>query len=312
MVKKKSEVFGLIGTITQDFILFPSGRSFSGLGGILYQAAALCGLGKKVCLFSNIGQEVLPLFQKCIRGWTGCKTQGLCVVPGQGHRVRLRYPKKGERVEVLESSVSPFDPKKLIDQAHRLDFLIAVVNSGRDFTLSGWRRIVRSVNVPIWLDIHSLPLSFVINQPRQYQALDRWKDWVVGISYLQANEREVASMLGQPTALPSLARIKRLGMEALELGLKAVFVTLGNKGVLIVAPGECRVLRAPAVGKVVDTTGCGDVFCAGTAVKLASGADPIEAAELGICLAAKATRVAGVERTHALIRSWQAKGLPYS
>jgi len=307
MAEKKSQVFGLIGTITRDSIYFPSGRFFSGLGGILYQAAALCGLGKKVYLFSNIGEEVLPHFKNCIRGWTGCEIEGVYVVPGQGHRVRLRYPKRGERVEVLESSVPPFDPKRLIDQAGRLDFLIGVVNSGRDFTLSGWRQIVRSVRVPIWLDIHSLPLSFVLNQPRHYQPLVRWKDWVAGISYLQANEREVACMLGEPKALPSLARIKRLGREALALGLKTVFITLGKKGVLVMAPGECQVLPPPIVRKVVDTTGCGDVFCAGTVVGLASGADPVEAARLGIRLAAGAARVAGVEKTYAFIRNWPIK-----
>ncbi len=308
MSKEKGEVFGVVGTVTQDFISFSSGRFFSGLGGILYQAAALCGLGKKVRLFSNLGEELLPVFDKIVASFKGCLTDGICVVPGPGNRVHLRYPKKGERVEILESHVPPLNPKYLIDQAPRLDFLISVVNSGRDFTFASWRKIVASVKAPIWLDIHSLPLSFVLHQPRSYRALTEWKDWIKGITYLQANEREVASMLGQPGVLPSLGKIRCLGEEALECGLRAVFITLGKKGVLVMAEKSSRVLPAPAVGSVVDTTGCGDVFCAGTAVELATGSDPIKAASVGVRLAAKAARVAGVMRTYRLIRRLDSKG----
>lgn len=307
-LRKRGENFGLVGTITLDFISLSSGQFFSGLGGILYQAAALCGLGKKVHLFSNLGQELWPLFTKVTANWLGCGTEGICVGPGPGNRVHLCYPQRGERVEVLESCVPPLDPQGLIEEASRFDFLIAVLNSGRDFILKDWRRIVKSVGVPIWLDIHSLPLSFILNKPRSYEALPAWKDWVEGVTYLQANEREVASMLGELSGLPSRARIKRLGEEALELGPRTVFITLGKKGVLVLAPGTSRVIEAPTVRGVVDTTGCGDVFCAATAAALAEGASPLEAARRGVRLATRVARVAGVEKTYELIRNLSGRG----
>jgi hypothetical protein len=300
--RKKSEVFGLVGTITYDYISFSSGRSFSGLGGILYQAAALCGLGKEVHLFSNLGEELVPVVRKVTSKWPGCKTSGLCIVPGRGNRVHLRYPARGERVEVLESHVRPLNPQALIDGASRFDLLITVINSGRDFTFRDWRNIVAAVKPAIWLDIHSLPLGFVLHRPRSYQPLTRWRDWVEGVGYLQANMKEVASMLGDPGALPSLAMIKRFGREALELGLKAVFVTLGKKGVLVVAPAASRVLEPSGVHRVVDTTGCGDVFCAATAARLVAGTDPVEAALFGVALASQAVGAAGVEETRALVQ----------
>ncbi len=309
MSRKKSEAFGVVGTITYDIISLSSGQSFSGLGGILYQAAALCGLGKEVHLFSNLGEELLPVVKKVTSKWPGCKTRGLCAVPGPGNRVNLRYPAQGERVEVLESCVPALNPGPLIQRASRFDFLIAVINSGRDFTFQDWRRIVASVKTPIWLDIHSLPLAFVLHRPRNYQALTRWRDWVEGIAYLQANEKEVASMLGDPSVLPSLSRIKRFGQEALKSGLRAVFVTLGRRGVLVMSPGVCRILEPPAVWGIVDTTGCGDVFCAAAAAALAAGADAVEAALSGIRHAAPAAGVAGVEKTYTLVRSSSARAV---
>jgi sugar/nucleoside kinase (ribokinase family) len=193
----------------------------------------------------------------------------------------------------------------LIKRAFQFDFLIAVINSGRDFTFQDWRKIVSAVQAPIWLDVHSLPLAFVLKRLRSYRPLTRWRDWVEGIAYLQANEKEVASMLGDPSVLPSLSRIKHFGQEALELGLKAVFVTLGRRGVLVMAPGVYRILNPPAVLGIVDTTGCGDVFCAAAAARLAAGADPVKAALSGIRFASPAAGVAGVEETYMLVRSSQ-------
>ena len=50
--------FGLIGTITDDEITFDSGQRITGLGGVLYQAAVLCGLGEETCLHTNLGEEL--------------------------------------------------------------------------------------------------------------------------------------------------------------------------------------------------------------------------------------------------------------
>jgi len=300
--RKKSQIFGVTGTITHDFVTFSSGRSFSGLGGILYQAAALCGLGKEARLYSNVGEGLLPAVRKTVSKWPGCKTRGLRAVPGPGNRVHLRYPPRGERVEVLESCVPPLDPQSLIGESSRFGLLIVVINSGRDFSREAWRRIVSAVKAPIWLDIHSLPLDFVLRRPRNYRPLTQWRDWVEGVDYLQANEKEVASMLGDPDVLPSSANLKRFGQGALELGLEAVFVTRGRKGVLVMARGLHRIIEPPAVRGIVDTTGCGDVFCAAAAAGLAAGADPVEAARLGIRLAAPAALAAGIEETYVLVR----------
>ena len=54
---EKSEKFGLVGTITHDVITYATGQVFRGLGGILYQAAALCGLGRDVFLYTCLGKR---------------------------------------------------------------------------------------------------------------------------------------------------------------------------------------------------------------------------------------------------------------
>ena len=61
--------FGLIGTITHDVITLESGQSFEGIGGVLYQAAVLCGLGREVFLYTNLGEELEPEVPPFPRRW---------------------------------------------------------------------------------------------------------------------------------------------------------------------------------------------------------------------------------------------------
>jgi hypothetical protein len=301
--KDTSPNFGLIGTITHDVISFDSGQSIEGLGGILYQAAVLCGLGKSVFLYTHLGEELAPEVGRITKRWTSLSREGISLVSGPGNRVDLHYPEEGERVEILRSCVLPLNPSRLIKDIRKLGMLILVINSGFDIRLSDWREIVRRASCPVWMDIHSLLLSRRLNAPREYVPLAEWREWVKGASYVQANRKEVASMLGLPDKAPSESEIFQFGKMAFELGSKAVFVTLGKEGVLVITPAESRKIAASEAGAVVDTTGCGDVFCGGTVVRLVSGEDPFASASSGLKLATKAVSVKGVQETYLLARS---------
>lgn len=292
--------FGLIGTITHDFITYDSGRSFEGLGGVLYQAAVLCGLGKEVCLYTNLGEDLVQDVEALTKNWTTFHRNGICHIPGPGNQVYLQYPAQGERIEVLKSIVPPLDPGSVIKDIDELGMLILVINSGFDIRLADWRKIVRTISCPIWVDIHSLLLSRELNVPRRYLHLAEWKEWVEGAAFIQANAKEVASMLGDPDKMPSEFELVDFGEIAFELGARAVFVTLGEEGVLVLTPKKAKKIAASEAEKVVDTTGCGDVFCSATAFKLAEGDDAFEAASYGLVLATKAVSVSGIEETYLL------------
>jgi len=300
MANESKAMFGLIGTITSDVITYESGATFKGIGGILYQVAVLCGLGEEVFLYTNCGQEIYPEVEKAIKGWTALHTQGISKVSGRGNQVRLHYPEKGERLEILESVVPALNSNKIIRDLPDLKMLIMVLNSGFDIELKEWRKIVRRSSCPIWLDIHSLALAKKLGVHRNYLSLPEWEDWARGATYLQANKQEVASMLGHPKVLPDEKELDPFGKKALSLGIDAIFITLGKEGVLVFTAEDSMKISAPQVENVVDTTGCGDVFCAGTAWKLAQGISPFEAASFGIELASKATKVSGISGTYAL------------
>jgi len=306
---EQSDGFGLIGTITHDVITTAAGRVFRGLGGILYQAAALCGLGKDVFLHARVGRDLSAEVTKVTDKWPTLHGEVIQTVSGPGNRVFLHYPETGERVEILESQVPPLEPRPIIEDLSRFGMLILVINSGFDIKLEDWRRIVRRAECPIWFDVHSLVLSLDLRAPRHYRPLQEWRDWADGVDYLQANLKEVASMLGNPNSRPTREKLRHFGGAAFEMGVKSVFITLGKEGVLVLTPEGTKKMEAASIRRVVDTTGCGDVFCAGAAVKLASGANPLEAAAFGLELAAEASQVSGVSETYAMVRSFKAKSL---
>ena len=105
-------------------------------------------------------------------------------------------------------------------------------------------------------------------------------------------------MLGHPRRKPSQEEMRSFAEQAFNSGTEGVFVTLGKEGILVMTPAESRRISAPDVEEVVDTTGCGDVFCASTAVALSEGKDPIRASTSGLKLASKAAKARGVEETY--------------
>ncbi len=293
---------GLLGTITYDFISSDSGDAIEGLGGILYQAAALCGLGQEVALYTNVGEDLLPLIEASTQGWASLHTDTWTRVPGPGNRVRLHYPEQGERQEVLESVVPALDPKRLLLDLPKLDFIIFVINSGYDISLEDWRSVVESAGCPIWLDIHSLPLSKGLNIPRDYLQVPDWLEWTAGVDYVQANAAEVASLLGKPGHPLEDDDLERLASLALGRGTRSVFVTRGREGVQVLAEGRSELIPTRKAERVADTTGCGDVLCAATVARLRAGDDAFTAAAYGARLATEAVEVIGVEKTFELIR----------
>jgi len=299
------KIIGLIGTVTKDYITFEAGPKLKnqnriGIGGVLYQAAALCGMGNQVRLITQIGEELLPEFRAAAGFWKSLLTEAIYPVPGPGNQVHLHYPAAGEREEILTSVVPPLTAKQIIPFLSGLDILILVLNSGFDISLQDWKAALKHMDCPVWLDMHSLVLAKKIGNPREYVPFPEWQEWVEGVSYLQANKKELASALGDPEKFCGKAEILAFSRAAFDQNVDAVFITLGREGVMALTPGDSRKIQATPAGEVVDTTGCGDVFCAAAVNALVKGRDCFAAAEAGVKLATRAAETAGVEEIYYL------------
>jgi ribokinase len=119
--------------------------------------------------------------------------------------------------------------------------------------------------------------GIVVLNPAPARALAREVDVLV------PNRGELAGLTGRNGDPAELARSLRLA--------KAVVVTLGSEGVLVVQGERAEPIEAPRVN-AVDSTGAGDAFCGALAQALADGAELVEAARWAVRVAAvSVTRV---------------------
>lgn len=101
--------------------------------------------------------------------------------------------------------------------------------------------------------------------------------------YVTPNESEAEALTGLPVT--SVAQAKLAAAALLAKGVKAVVITLGDKGALYHDARQS--VHAPVIsaGPVVETTGAGDAFNGGFAVALAEGRDVIDAVRFGCATA---------------------------
>ncbi|MEO5875088.1 MAG: PfkB family carbohydrate kinase [Streptosporangiaceae bacterium] len=109
------------------------------------------------------------------------------------------------------------------------------------------------------------------------------------VDYFLPNEEQAQAMTG--LADPAEAALSLLA-EPDGPGPRAVIVTLGAEGSLVATPEGLT--RLPALDvKVVDTTGCGDAYCAGFILGLLEGLDVLESARWGTAAASQVAQGLG-------------------
>lgn len=103
------------------------------------------------------------------------------------------------------------------------------------------------------------------------------------VDVLTPNETEARVCLGlSPT---DSTADEEIGRRLLELGPRAVVITLGERGALVVEPGAATHVPAPSV-EAIDTNGAGDAFNAGLATALGEGLPLDEAVRFANAVAA--------------------------
>lgn len=147
--------------------------------------------------------------------------------------------------------------------------------------------VVLDANVPPetvgWLAALAVDRGFPLwLEPTAFDACGRMRPHLGAAAWVSPNAEELEALSG----LPARTRAERLAAaRALRaLGVANVAVTLGAGGVIHAGPGGEAEIAAPAA-RVVDATGAGDAFVAGTVAGLLSGLDTPSALRRGMAAA---------------------------
>lgn len=112
------------------------------------------------------------------------------------------------------------------------------------------------------------------------------------------NEAEIIRLFHAPLneAVKKLqALLKTKGRPPVEHGKKLAFITLGERGCVLITPESIEQVGPPKIseGEIVNTIGAGDTSYAGFVAAILKGMPPKEAAQLGMALAGEKLRING-------------------
>lgn len=301
----------VIGTINRDTIIFPGGKRTESFGGILYNLSALSALGGKsveihpVC---NVGYDVYDQVKRIVESYDNVRLHGINKVRVKNNHACLTVDRENQREETLHNRVprlSFSQVKPLLDS----DTILINFISGFDISLSALRSIRETADALIFIDVHSLTLGIDKDGKRFYRNPRSWREYLKQADLVQANLVELTVLSGK--RFRSQEEIQDFGSCILSLGPRALVVTMGEEGALMVCKSgrACRVRKTAGtrVRTFKDATGCGDVFSAGFIICYLQSGNLDRSLYFANQVASEKCKISGVEGVDRLLRKSAAR-----
>jgi sugar/nucleoside kinase (ribokinase family) len=153
--------------------------------------------------------------------------------------------------------------------------------SGFDITVSDLDYLRKESNAKIYFDLHTLARGFDENGNRNFRTVPNIGKWLKNIDILQMNENEKYFLTGSWNEEKDLKRL-------FELGIKAVIITEGGKGVNLYTDAEH--IKIPALKVEANNfVGCGDSFGAAFCYRISMNNSLISALEFANFVAGTVT-----------------------
>jgi hypothetical protein len=267
---------GILGSLVWDVIhgRDPAQAVVEEWGGIAYSLAAMDAAlpdGWEIVPLIKVGNDRARQAAEFARTLEHFPEHARFIeVPVANNVVELRYQSAERRCERMAGGVPGWNWAELGPMVQDLDALYVNFISG--FEMCRWtaKNLRQGFSGPIYADLHSLFLGMRGDGIRTLQPLADIGEWFSCFDSVQLNEEEMRTLGDDPMALSA---------EMLKAGVTLLNVTLGPKGVAYIHAPQGEAVRtarlAPPLVEASDTTGCGDVFGATCAARLAAG-DSVE------------------------------------
>jgi sugar/nucleoside kinase (ribokinase family) len=240
----------------------------------------LAKLGAPVRAFGALGTDLIGDIVIAAMRRHGIDTAGLVRKPGaQTSATILPIRADGSRPALhVPGAIGLLEPADV--DLTRLRGVAALVvgapDALGDFSAAGLEQVVAAARAG-----GALVMTDVL-YPGSRAGLDRLTGLLASADWFCPNDSQLLALTGRDDVVPAIG-------DVLAMGTGGVAVTLGADGALVAwaggpgAPGGAEPVHVPALAvAVTDTTGCGDGFTAGMLTGLLAGADPADAAWLGV------------------------------
>lgn len=280
----------IIGHLVLDEIHTRDGGVIESFGGIHFPVSAfsaLAGPDDTVHPVFPVGADAWDAFRSDIASLPRVDAGRCRRVDAPNTRVRLFHDASASYNTQLVRSLDsiPFDDvAPLLPSA---DLVYINFMTGVDLALEDAERLRAAAAGLVYLDAHMIAYRVGEGGHRSTAPVDDWRRWVDVPDVLQCNERELAALV--PDAADEAAAAAVLFSVA---RLRALVITKGEEGARVYARDAAPLSIDPvSAARVVDTTGCGDVFGSTFAWGLASG---LPVADAGAAASRAGAFVAGI------------------
>jgi sugar/nucleoside kinase (ribokinase family) len=276
----------VIGEPCIDVIHKADGKVFNEPGGISYSVAggAIFHDGIEVVPVIGLHLEDELYFRELFDHFESVNMDGLYSTPIRTRRVDLFYEDDNNRWEcsTKPTEATTFDKIQPFLPAEGIHVNLI---SGCDIELETLR-LVRNASASshIHLDLHNIVMEHLPDGKRIRVPRPDYLEWCRFADTVQLNEDEARAID------PSMPEREVLAEKILATGVKAVVITLAEKGLVLFTRDSGRTMKRmfdPHVIEIVDSTGCGDVFGATFLHGILLGKSFVEAVEGGIKSATK-------------------------
>jgi ribokinase len=253
-------------------------RHHGGKGG--NQAVAAARLGAPTCFVGAVGDDPFGAEARAALEAEGIDVSGLLTLPAEPTGVALiLVDADGENsIAVAGGANAALSSVDVRVALKRLDLAIDdVVLVGHEIRTGATHEAIRLARIA--------GATAILN-PAPATGLGRSTLDLANI--LTPNEGELANLVGSDGS-PSAQAKRLLGPEP---GSRAVLVSLGARGALLLAGRRVRAIVPPRI-EVVDTVGAGDALNGALAAGIAAGLDLAEAARRAVIAASLAVTRAG-------------------
>jgi len=302
----KPHKVAVLGPIPRDYIITHHNEEIQKYGCVTHTAIALSNLlGAEGTVYpvTHIRKSDEDAIMSLFGRYKNIDCSHISSSADMGDVIQLRFTDQNNRLETQTAFMKPIMPED-VEPLLDCDVFVCVPVTDFEVPLETLQFIKANSNASIVFDAHG-PTTALTTKGQRITKF--WVDrdlWLPSIDVLKMNREEANCCWFQNEyTLDELEANEEIEEEqlpvfakhCLEQGLKSLFVTLDEKGVMVytLKDGQLRQELVPSVPvqHVVDTTGCGDSFAGGIAFGLLlSDSDHILAARYGNAMGAQRTQ----------------------